>query len=127
MTLFDIVYRVKFEIGDVIRDPLEIATTGIQLFAECQIIRRVLFSGSRQRSSLPSAKEKTLGKKHLAKGFLPSVLFLTLGKEILCRVFFDTRQRASLPSVLFFATRQRASLPSVFFSTPCKDNLKIIF
>jgi hypothetical protein len=63
-------------------------------FAEC------FFSGTRQRSSLSSAKQKTLGKrKHSAKKLyaecfifdtrqsvsLPSV-FLTLSKELLCRV-----------------------------------------
>ena len=48
-----------------------------RLFAKC-------FFNTRQRVSLPS-------------------VFLTLGKELLCRVFFfDTRQRASLPSVIFF-------------------------
>jgi hypothetical protein len=45
-------------------------TTGIRLFAECQIICRVFFSGTRQRSFLPSAKQKTLGKKkHSTKSF----------------------------------------------------------
>jgi hypothetical protein len=36
-----------------------------------------VFSDTRKTSSLPSAKQKTLGKK-------------TLGKELLCRVFFST-------------------------------------
>jgi hypothetical protein len=42
---------------------------------ECEMICRVFFLGTRQRSSLSSAKQKTLGKK-------------TLGKETLCRVFY---------------------------------------
>jgi hypothetical protein len=80
--------------------PTVVFTTGIWLFAECQIFCRVFFSGTWQRSSLPSATQKTLGKrKHSAKKLfaecfifdtqqracLPSV-FLTLGKELLCRV-----------------------------------------
>jgi hypothetical protein len=91
-------------------------------FAECFI------SGTRQRSSLLSATQKTLGKiKHSAKSFFAECFI------------FDTRQRVSLPSV-FFYTRQRAlcrvsqiqhsaksSLPSVFSPTLGKDNLKIIF
>jgi uncharacterized membrane protein len=33
-----------------------------------------------------------LEKKHSAKSYLPSVVFVTLGKEFLCRVsFFDCR------------------------------------
>jgi hypothetical protein len=61
----------------------------------------VFFSGTPQRSSLSSAK-KTLGKK-------------TLGK------------RSSLPSSLpFFDTRQRASLPSIFFALG-KENFKSHF
>jgi hypothetical protein len=39
------------------------------------------FSDTRQRSSLPSAKQKTFGKKHSAKKPFASVLFLTLGTE----------------------------------------------
>jgi hypothetical protein len=51
-------------------------------FVEC-------FFGTRQKSYLPSATQKTLGKiKHSAKKLFGSVLFLTLGKEFLCRVFF---------------------------------------
>ena len=46
-------------------------TTGDRLFAECQVVCRVLFSGTRQRR-------------------LCRVFFLTLGKETLCRVFFLT-------------------------------------
>jgi hypothetical protein len=65
------------------------------------MICRVFFSGTQQISFLPSDKQKKNSvKKHLAKGFfvecffdtwqkkiLPSVLFLTLDKEFLCRVF----------------------------------------
>jgi hypothetical protein len=51
----------------------------------------VFFSGTQRRSSLPS------------------VLFLALDKEFLCRVFFNTPQRDSLPSA---------------FLTLGKDNLK---
>jgi hypothetical protein len=71
------------------------------------MICRVFF-GTRQRSSLPSAKQKTLGKKILSKKLfvecfifdtrtrvsLPSVLFLTLGKKFFAEYFIlDTRQR----------------------------------
>jgi hypothetical protein len=43
-------------------------TTRVWLFAEYQVLCRVFFSGTRQRSSLPSATQKTLGKrKHSAK------------------------------------------------------------
>jgi hypothetical protein len=62
-----------------------------------------VFSCTRQRSSLPSVTQKTLGKrKHSAKKLfaecfifdtrqrvsLSSVLFLTLGKEFFCRVLY---------------------------------------
>jgi hypothetical protein len=58
-----------------------------------------VFSGTRQRSSLSSAKQKTLGKrKHSAKSFL----------------------------VLKIKHSAKASLPSVF-STLGKDNLKTHF
>jgi hypothetical protein len=89
-----------------------------------------VFSSTRQRRSLPSAKQKNLGKrKHSAKKLFTECFI------------FDTRQRVSLPSAFFntrhsaksfFAeyqihnTRQRASLPSIFSSLG-KDNLKIIF
>jgi hypothetical protein len=64
--------------------------TGIWLFAERHILCRVFFSGTRQRSSLPSATQKTLGKrKHSAKKLFAE------------RFIFDTRQRVSLPSVFF--------------------------
>jgi hypothetical protein len=66
----------------------------------------VFFSGTRQRSSLSSVKQKTLNKKTLGKEFfaecfftlakkllLPSVVFFTLGKKLLCRVFFNNMQR----------------------------------
>jgi hypothetical protein len=78
--------------------------------------------------SLPSATQKTLGKiKHSAKKLFASVLFLTLGKEFLCRVsFFDTRQRAFCRvSQIQHSTKN--SLPSVFSPTLGKDNLKITF
>jgi hypothetical protein len=53
-------------------------------FAEC------FFSGTRQRSSLPSVTQKTLGKiKHSAKKLFAECFI------------FDTRQRVSLPSVFF--------------------------
>jgi hypothetical protein len=75
-------------------------TTGIWLFAEYQIFCRVFFSGTRQISSLPSATQKTPGKrKHSTKKFFAecfifdtrqkaslSTVFLTLGKLLLCRV-----------------------------------------
>jgi hypothetical protein len=60
---------------------LWIITVGIWLFTEYQIFCRVFFSGTRQRSSLPSATQKILGKrKHSARASLPSA-FLTLGKD----------------------------------------------
>jgi hypothetical protein len=50
-------------------------------FVEC------FFSGTRQKSSLPSDTQKTLGKrKHSAK-------------KLFAECFFDTRQKVSLPSV----------------------------
>jgi hypothetical protein len=89
-------------------------------FVEC-------FSGTRQRvlcrvpSKRPSVKENTWRRSSL-----PSVLFLTLGKEFLCRVFFNTVQRASLPSVKNITFGKELLCP-MFFSTLFKDNLKIIF
>jgi hypothetical protein len=50
-------------------------------FAEC------FFSDTRQKSSLPSDTQKTLGKrKHSVK-------------KLFVECFFDTRQKTSLPSV----------------------------
>jgi hypothetical protein len=51
-----------------------------------------------KEASLPSFK-----KKHCRVFFFDTgQIFLTLGKEVLCRVlFFYTRQRSSLPSVFF--------------------------
>jgi hypothetical protein len=70
----------------------------------------------------PSVKENTRQRSSL-----PSVLFLTLGKEFLCRVsFFDTRQRA-LCRVSQIQHSAKSSLPSVFSPTLGKDNLKITF
>jgi hypothetical protein len=49
-----------------------------------------VFLGTRQRSSLPSATQKTLGKrKHSAKKLFAECFI------------FDTWQRVSLPSVFF--------------------------
>ena len=63
-------------------------TTEDRLFAECQVVCRVLFFG------------------HSAKTPLPSV-FLTLGKEAsLPSVFFDTRQRISLPIVFLHSAKK---------------------
>jgi hypothetical protein len=73
--------------------------------------------------SLSSAKQKTLGKrKHSAKKLFTDVLFLTLAKEALYRCFiFDTRQRASLPSVKYI-TLGKELLCRLLFSTLGKDN-----
>jgi hypothetical protein len=68
-------------------------TTGIWLFAECYILCRVFYFGHSAKSSLPSATQKTLGRrKHSAKKLFAECFI------------FDTRQRVSLPSV-FFDTR----------------------
>jgi hypothetical protein len=65
-------------------------TTGIWLFAECHILCRVFYFGHSAKSSLPSAMQKTLGKrKHSAKKLFAECFI------------FDTRQRVSLPSVFF--------------------------
>ena len=83
-------------------------TTGDQLFAECQVVWRVLFFG------------------HSAKTPLPSVFFDTRQRSSLPSVFLTLGKQASLPSV-FFDTRQRASLPSVIFLTLDKENFKAHF
>jgi hypothetical protein len=65
-------------------------TTGIWLFAEYHILCRVFYFGHSAKSSLPSATQKTLGKrKHSAKKLFAECFI------------FDTRQRVSLPSVFF--------------------------
>jgi hypothetical protein len=58
------------------------------------IIRRHFISNLLEKlslpefGSLPSAKQKTLGKRNTRqRSSLPSVLFLTLGKELLCSSF----------------------------------------
>jgi hypothetical protein len=91
-------------------------TTGIWLFVECHILCRVLFLGTRQRNSLSSATQKTLGKrKHSAKKlFAECFIFdtrqetlLTLGKELFAECHkYNTRQKA-LCRVFFSNTRQR--------------------
>jgi hypothetical protein len=117
-------------------------TTGIWLFAECHILWRVFYFGHSTKKLFAECHAKNLGKiKHSAKKLfvecfifdtrqrvsLPSVLFLTLGKEFLYRVsFFDTRQRA-LRRVSQIQHSAKSSLPSVFSPTLGKDNLKITF
>jgi hypothetical protein len=59
-------------------------------FAECFFRTLGKVALCRVPCKKPSVKENTRQRSSL-----PSVLFLTLGKEFLCRVsFFDTRQRA---------------------------------
>jgi hypothetical protein len=105
-----------------------VGTTGIWLFGECQILCRVFYFGHSAKSSLPSATQKPSVKENTRRrSSLPSVLFLTLGKEFLCRVsFFDTWQRA-LCRVSQIQHSAKSSLPSVFSPTLGKDNLKIKF
>jgi hypothetical protein len=89
-------------------------TTEIWLLAECQVLCRVFFVGHSANSYLPSATQKPSVKENTRRNSsLSSVLFLTLGKEFLCRVFFLT-----LGKELF---------AECFFPTLGKDNLKIIF
>jgi len=84
-------------------------TTGIWLFAECQILCRVFYFGHSAKSSLPSATQKTLGKrKHSAKKLFAECFI------------FDTRQRVSLPSVFFWHSA-KSSLPSVTNTTLGKE------
>jgi hypothetical protein len=84
-------------------------TTGIWLFAECQILCRVFYFGHSAKSSLPSATQKTLGKrKHSAKKLFAECFI------------FDTRQRVSLPSVFFWHSA-KGSLPSVTNTTLGKE------
>ena len=82
----------------------------VKEFAQCH------FSGTRQTTFLPSVAQKTLSKKentrqlaclpsvffrHSANKALPSVIFLTLGKEAsLPSVFSGTRQINKLFSLL---------------------------
>ena len=55
--------------------------TAKSLFAECQN------KGTRQNTSLPSAEKKHSAKSSLSSVFfLPSVFYLALGKDRLCRV-----------------------------------------
>ena len=82
-------------------------TTRIRVFVEC------FLSGTRQRTSLPSAERKTLGrKKHSAKRLLCRVSKKHSAKTFFTECFFTLGKKASLPSVNF-GTRQRLSLPSV--------------
>jgi len=62
---------------------------------------------------------------HSAKTPLPSV-FLTLGKEALCRVFFITLGKELLCRV-FFLTLGKELLCRVFFLTLGKENFKAYF
>jgi hypothetical protein len=85
-------------------------------------------SGTRQRAfSRVPHKKLSVKENTRRRSSLPSVLFLTLGKEFLCRVsYFDTRQRA-LYRVSQIQHSANSSLPSVFSPTLGKDNLKITF
>jgi hypothetical protein len=68
-----------------------------------------------------------LEKKHSAKSSLPSVVFVTLGKEPFAECCIcDTRQRA-LCRVSEKDTRQRNSLPSVQNKTLGKELLRRVF
>jgi hypothetical protein len=88
------------------------STTEIWLFAECQILCRVFFRALGKPRKKPSVKNIIRRRSSL-----PSVLFLTVGKEFLCRVsFFDTRQRA-LCRVSQIQHSAKSSLPSAFFPT----------
>jgi hypothetical protein len=71
-------------------------TTGIWLFAECHILCRVFFRALGKQALCRVSRKKPSVKENTRRiSSLPSVLFLTLRKEFLCRVsFFDTRQRA---------------------------------
>ena len=93
-----------------VRQPLQSPdTTGIWLFAECHILCRVFYFGHSAKSSLPSATQKTLGKrKHSAKKLFAECFI------------FDTRQRVSLPSVFFWHSA-KGSLPSVTNTTLGKE------
>jgi hypothetical protein len=56
-----------------------------------------VFSGTRQRSSLLSAKKKNLGKrKHSTKKLFVECFIFTLGKEFLWRVLFLTLGKHNL-------------------------------
>ena len=77
--------------SDRLLNLLVIYTTGDRLFAECQVVCRVLFFGHSAKTPLPSVFSDTQ-----QRGSLPSV-------------FFDTRQRASLPSVFFLHSAKKIS------------------
>jgi hypothetical protein len=94
-------------------------TTGIRLFAECQIIYRVISFGHSANKLFAECQAKNHRQKTLGKVFY----FWHLANSFFTKCFFNTRQRAFLPNV--FLDNKR-SLPSVF-STLGKDNLKIIF
>jgi hypothetical protein len=115
----------------LLTERVEWLTTGIWLFAEYQIFYRVFFRALNKEAhwrvprKKPSLKENTRWRSSL-----PSVLFLTLGKEFLCRVLYFWHS-AKIFFVFFaecqkYNTRQRA-LCRVLFSTLGKNNLKIIF
>ena len=100
-SLYRFIYIQNFQTG--------IITTGIWLFAECHILCRVFYFGHSAKSSLPSATQKTLGKrKHSAKKLFAECFI------------FDTRQRVSLPSVFFWHSA-KGSLPSVTNTTLGKE------
>jgi hypothetical protein len=68
---------------------LYVITAEIFLFAEYQIFYQIFFSSTRQKSSLPSATQKTLGKKktlceEALCRVLPNFKNKTLGKRAIC-------------------------------------------
>jgi hypothetical protein len=89
-------------------------TTGISLFAEYQILCRVFFRALGKEALYRVPHKKTIGKiKHSAKKLFAEC-FLTLDKELLCRV----SKNITLGKELF---------AECFFPTLGKDNLKITF
>jgi hypothetical protein len=72
-------------------------TFGIWLFVGCQIICRVLSFGHLGKEAFCRVPSKKLSLKNTRqRNSLPSVLFLTLGKEFFCRVFFSTLGKDNL-------------------------------
>jgi hypothetical protein len=111
---------IQVPVGDTL--PKFGSLPSVIFFAECFI------SDTRQRALCRVPHKKLSVKENTRRrSFLPSVLFLALDKEFLCRVsFFDTRQRV-LCRVSQIQHSAKSSLSSVFSPTLGKDNLKITF
>ena len=94
-------------------------TTGNSMFAECSTFCRVYFFVHSANKVFAECHKKTLGKinTHGKQFFAECIIFQHSAKMRVCRVFFLHSANSFLPSVLFLALGKDHNLPSVFIYT----------